>query len=344
MMAKIRQETALSDRRVNGWFRYRDLFQVIPMPAGAPVLQSAIGHHPFLLEFSYTVPDVSETGYNPEIPSHVLLTMIDDEASAKPRNGILLLLSTLSRHLVFQCNSSILNQQWFVKLPINEKDVSSSYDSVWGQGGYQCLHLPTRIVKEFSHFEATPIGFQDSNEYFNSDLPHQYVVGKTHDEFEFPAKINEYLDIYYCASDQKKKAFLSACSLLRQGIQLFSLAPSLAFAACVSSLEALIMHDHLDEKEERCECCNQPKYHVRQRFLDFIRTYGSDSLEGRKQADWIYSRRSSILHKGQLFLGEIEPRTMDVAVDWTNDDQFQRNVIRFFRICIVNWLVQRMGN
>ena len=267
--------------------------------------------------------------------------MIDDEAASKPRNEALLLLSTLSRHLVFQYNNSIINQQWFVRLSMNMSDAPTSYDSVWGQAGYRSLHMPPRIIEGFSEVEAPAIGFLEPNEYFNSELPLQYVVGKTHDQFELPATVKLYLDVYYSVSDKTKKAFLSACSLLRQGIQLFALAPSLAFAACVSSLEALIAYDHLEEKDDRCECCNQLKYHVRQRFLDFIHTYGSDSAESRKQADRIYSRRSLILHEGQLFLGEIEPRTMDAALDWIDDDQSRRDVIRFFRMCIVNWLFRQ---
>jgi hypothetical protein len=340
MMTRIRQETVLSDRRVTGGFMYRDLFRMIPMPTGAPVLEYPIGHHPFLLEFSYTVPDVSETSYNPDIPLQELLPTIDDEASIRPRNEILLLLSTLSRHLVFQYSRSF-DPQWFIRVPMNAKDFSTSYDSVWGRGGYQYLHLPTRIMEGFSNVEVDAIGLLEPNEYFNGELPHQYVVGQTHNEFELPSKISEYLDKYYSVSGKTKKSFLSACSLLRQGIQLFSLAPSLAFASCVSSLEALIAHDHLGQKTDHCRCCNQPKYHVLERFRDFIRTYGSDSQEDRKQATRIYKRRSSILHKGQLFLGEIEPRTIDRAVDWVSDDLSRRHVIRFFRICIINWLVRQ---
>ena len=340
MRVRIRQEAALSDRRVTSCFKYRELFQILPLPEDAPSLEFTFGHHPFLMEFSYMVPDVSETRYNPEIAPQMLLPMIDREASSKPKNEVLLLLSTFSRHLVFQYNMTIINQQWFVKLPMNAKDVSASYDSVWGQPGYQSKQLLARVTDAFSTQTAPAMHLIEPNEYFNSELPLQYVAGRTLDEFSLPEAIFEYLDKYYSMTDQAKKAFLSACSLLRQGIQLFILAPSLAFAAYVSSLEALIAHDHQGKSADRCECCNQLKYHVRQRFLDFIRAFGDDSPEGRKQADKVYARRSAILHEGQLFLGEIEPRTMDSAVDWANDDQSRRNVIRFFRICLINWLVR----
>ena len=341
MMTKIRQEAALSDRRVLGYYKYKDIFQIMPIPEDAPSLGFLIGHHPFLMEYSYEVPDVSETQYNPEIPSVALLPMIDREASTSPKNEVLLLLSTFSRHIVFQYGNSITNQQWFVKLPMNEKDIPTSYDSVWGQGAYQSQKVPSRIIEGFSNPSAEPIGVLEINEYYKSELPLQYVVGLTHDSFELPVAIDEYFNIYYSMANHTKLSFLSACMLLRQGIELFSLAPSLAFAACVSALEALIAHDHRTESTERCECCNQPKHHVRQRFLHFIKEFGNDSPESRRQADRVYSKRSSILHEGQLFLGVIEPKTIDLVDDWINDNRSRREVIRFFRICLINWLVRQ---
>ena len=165
MKTMIRQEIALSDRRVVGYFKYRELFQVIPIPSNAPSLEFPIGHHPFLIEFRYDVPDISETNYNPEIPSHALLPMIDLEASTRPRNEVFLLLSTLSRNWVFQYNSSHTNQQWFVKLPMNSRDVTMSPDSIWGQAGYQCLQLPAQVMDNYSNIEATAIRLLEKNEY-----------------------------------------------------------------------------------------------------------------------------------------------------------------------------------
>ena len=340
MTSKIRQETALADRKVLGAFRYRDRFQMMPIPKEAPSIDFLIGHHPFLVEFAYDVPDVVETSYNPEIPSHALLPMIDSEASTRPRNEVLLLLSTLSRHHVFQYNSGIQSQQWFIKIPMNATDVPSKYDSVWGQGGYQSPLVPARILDSFSTVEADLIKAVERNEYFNNELPLQYVAGKTHDEFELPDIMQNYLDIYYTMPAELKGSFLSACTLLRQGVQLFSLAPSLAFAACVSAIESLIAADHQGESVDHCKNCGQPSHHVRQRFLDFIRRYGNDTPEGKRQADAVYARRSSILHQGQLFLGEIDPRTLERTDNWIADSQSRREVIRFFRICIINWLSQ----
>jgi len=78
MKRSIRKEIAFTESRVTGTFRYGDLFQLRPMLPEAPTLQWAMGHYPALLEFAYDLPDVSETNYNPTIPDHALLPMIDE--------------------------------------------------------------------------------------------------------------------------------------------------------------------------------------------------------------------------------------------------------------------------
>ena len=67
---------------------------------------------------------------------------------------------------------------------------------------------------------------------------------------------------------------------------------------------------------------------------------GCDSRE-KKVADEAYGRRSSILHQGKLAIAEAAPKTIEGAIDWINDDQSRRKVIRFSRACIINWLVSK---
>jgi hypothetical protein len=339
MIVRTRQEIIFAETRIIGTYRYGSLFQLRPIFPEAPTLQWGMGHHPALLEFSYNLPDISETNYNPEIPEQGLLPMIDNESSAKVRKWILLVLSTFAKSRLFQYRSGLLEQQWFMKLPMNEKDIAPSAGPCWGQAAYNHKGISAWIVDGFSSMDEPSIRLVGSNEYYQSETPRQYVVGKTSDVFELPERITEFMDQYMPLSDASKNAFLSSCFLFDQGIQLFFAAPSLAFAACVSSLETLVVVDHKDESLERCECCDQPIYQVRQKFLAFIKKYGSDSPEARKMADRVYQRRSGILHEGQLFAGEVDQKTTEGSIEWINDDRSRRDVIRFFRTCIINWLI-----
>ena len=331
----------MSDRRVTGSYRYGDLFQIRPVYPDAPVLEWPMGHHPCLLEYRYNVPDVSETKFNPNLPEHVIVPLLDDDYSSKVKKQILLILSTFSKSRVFQYVRGISQQQWFMKLPRDSKDLEVSATPMWGQGGYQYQGISARVVDDFSRPDVVSIRLVESNQYYRTETPQQYVIGQTSDEFEFPDRIKGFLDGYMALPDMLKGSFLSSSFLLDRGIQLFYQAPSLAFAACVSSLETLIAVDHKGETEDRCKSCGQVKYNVRQKFLEFIRKYGSESLETRKVADKVYKRRSKILHEGQLFVGEAEPRTIEGTIDWINDDQSRRDVIRFFRTCIINWLISK---
>lgn len=339
MSIRIRQEIIFAETRITGTYRYGSLFQLRPIFPEALTLQWSMGHHPALLEFSYNLPDVSETNCNPQIPEQVLLPMIDNEASVKVRKGILLVLSIFAKNRLFQYKSGPLEQQWFMKLPMNEKDIAPSTGPCWGQAAYNHNGISAWIVDTFSATNEPPIHLVESNEYYQSETPRQYVVGKTSDVFELPDRITEFMDQYMALSEASKSSFLSSCFLFDQGIQLFYTAPSLAFAACVSSLETLVAFDHKDEPPERCECCDQPKYQVRQKFLAFIKKYGSDSPEARKMADRVYQRRSGILHEGQLFVGEVDQKTTEGSIEWINDDRSRRDTIRFFRTCIINWLI-----
>jgi hypothetical protein len=68
MKQRVRQELAFSSARVGGGYTIANLFRLRPIHADALTLDAAIGHHPFLLEYRYEVPDAADTPYNPELP------------------------------------------------------------------------------------------------------------------------------------------------------------------------------------------------------------------------------------------------------------------------------------
>jgi len=50
---RIGEGVGFSTRKVKGYFRYKDLFEIIPMPDSAPQPEVLIADHPFLVQFSY---------------------------------------------------------------------------------------------------------------------------------------------------------------------------------------------------------------------------------------------------------------------------------------------------
>ena len=292
-----------------------NLFRLAPIHPDALTLDAAIGHHPFLLEYRYTVPDAPDTPYNPELPSQVLEPMLDEEAAAPVRKWILLTLAVFCTGRVFQYSRGPAQLEWFVAAPRATSNPERRFRPQWGQAGYHHNGMRAWILDDFSKADLRPIPEVPTSEYYKLDHPQQYIVGMTPDQFQLPDRIDEFFERFNGLQAEDRFSFLSACFLFEKSVDLFWQAPSLAFAASVSSLETLIAADYRGETVATCTKCGQPRYGVRQKFLEFIKVNGSDSPEGRKLADRIYKRRSKVLHEGKLIPGESEPRTIDGSIE-----------------------------
>ncbi len=207
----------------------------------------------------------------------------------------------------------------------------TSKEVQWGQQGYFYKGFQSNI-DDFTSPKVASIKQIDPNEYFNR-------YGRSTDqEYDLPNNIGNLFDVYYSLEEEAKKSFLCSSSLFDQGVEMWSEHPSLSFAAMVSSLETLVHFDNRKEKIERCKECGQGIYGVVKTFRDFFNKYGSPSPEFRKYALKVYKYRSKILHRGELFLGEVYPRRFG-SFDGFEDDELRRSIIRTCRICLINWLL-----
>jgi hypothetical protein len=340
MMERIRQEYALSEAKVSGFFRYRDIFQLLPAPKEAPSLDSIIGHHPCLLEFSYAVRDVAETRLNPSVP-HIEST-IDYDDSQKRRREVLLLLSTFCTSRVFQYSrSAIGSQSWFAPLGPGTDGLGKLY---WGAQTY--IQGLDRVVQGFSSASVPGIPLLEKNRYFGLDLPGVFVVGQSPEVLTMPDNVSALFDCFYSLGEEAGRVFLSSCFLLQKGLELDQSAPSLAFAACVSAIETLSSFDHREDEIVRCHNpeCRQEIYHATRRFRELIERVNKNSpQEVGKFANEVYKRRSKILHRGQLTFGEIDPWTIENSIEALSESRVRKEAARFFRISLINWLVLEAG-
>jgi hypothetical protein len=340
MLERIRQEFAMSEVRVNGYFRYRDTFQLLPAPKEVPSLASIMGHHPCLVEFKYTVREVAETRLNPDAPQ--VENTIDYDDSQKRRREVLLLLSTFCTSSVFQYSRHATgNQSWFAPLGPGTDGLGKLY---WGVRTY--IQGLDRILPDFSKPSAPAINLVEKNKYFGLDLPGVFFVGRSPEAFEMSDNVNALFDCYYSLSDEAQKAFLSSSFLFQKGNDLDQEAPSLAFAARVSAIETLSTFDHRDEKIPRCPNpdCGQEIYHATRKFRELIERVNKNSPQKFGNfANEVYKRRSKILHRGQLTFGEIEPWSTENALEALGESHFRKEAASFFRICLINWLVLEAG-
>lgn len=323
MTTEHRKVLALSNIPVKGSFRYKDYFQVLPADADAPAPQAVMSHHPFVIEFCFTV---DETHREHPDGSSVPQWVINNDDAYKTLKEILLLLTAFSNDRVFTYSH---NQSWFI--PMGTKGEEPTEKKVqWGQEGYFYDKFNSDIEK-LSETEIESVALIDANEFFNR------YGRRTDQEFDLPQNIIELLDTFFSLGEDERHYFLSACTLFSQGITIWSEHPSLSFAAFVSSIETLIAADYKDEKTERCSECGQERYRVINKFREFFGKYGSPTPEFRKYAVKVYKYRSKILHRGELFLGEVVPRRFG-SMEGFEDDELRRSIIRTCRICFINWL------
>ena len=326
MTTEFRKVLALSNTPVNGSFRHKDYFQILPADADAPKPPAVMNHHPFVVEFCFTVDETPREHLD---GSQVPQWVTNNDDAYKTLKEILLLLTAFSNDRVF---TYAHKQSWFI--PMGTKESKADEKNIqWGQEAYYYSDFNSDIDGLSKH-EAESVALIDPNEFFNR------YGRRTDQEYDLPQNINELLDAFYALDEDNRHCFLTACSLFSQGITIWSEHPSLSFAAFVSSIETLIAAEYKGEKIETCSECGQQRYRVINKFREFFGKYGSPTPEFRKYAVKVYKYRSKILHRGELFLGEVTPRRFG-SIEGIEDDDLRRNIIRTCRICFVNWLLNQ---
>lgn len=323
MTIGFRSFVALTDVPVVGCYRHNDSFQILPPPPHALRPPARLGYYPVILELA--VPLV-EQGQQTELGHEIDAQFVNIQIAQERLKHLLLLLTGITNHRFFVPSSK---QGWFISLGVFGSEVHS-FVPQWGQEAY-FLDEHEYKIDGFSPLPVEQISQSDSSTYFNR-------YGRPTDQvLEFPDQISRLLNSADSLLPDAQRALLSACSLLDQGLALWHAHPSLSFASCVSALEALIAFDHREQATETCSTCGQDRYRVMKKFQEFFARYGSPSPEFRKCATKVYRYRSKILHRGELFLGEvIQPKFG--SFDGYDDRQLHRNLIRTVRICIVNWV------
>jgi len=326
---------AFSPQPVTGYFRINNRLQIFSLPDDAPKperLQS-FADHPFIVEYSFKEPNVDElrnimTNDTQEISDGVLDHFFQSQYYCSKQQEILSILSVFTRYLITKEQDQ---HCWVVE---GDED---KFIGRFAQAGYFWAGF-----RELGEWFSTPnlpqIDTVDANTYYNNPS----IVGE---HFRFSDASVSLFEKYLSLRDgEEREAYLSACVLFSQALEAWPISHSLTYIGVVSSLEALIKFDHrkADRKAEREACgeCGQPKYKVRQKFLEFMHTYGNSDDSYKRFADQIYARRSGIGHQGKLLAGDVAGQVVSPG-DEFGDLHELRLLGQAARICLVNWLMKR---
>jgi len=294
---------------VRGFYRYKDVFQIVPIPKDAPHASMILADHPFVLESKYV-----------SCPDQMIDTNRHIEAAAQ-----------LARILNTFCNTAVSARSVYVRYfwgIFDDKELSSR----WTQEGYVYGGFPPGHREGFSSTEGIPpIRLFPAAEYYD-----ELFFPRDH-SLALPDEIDRYLDKVFSLTGSDANAFEIASIWFAQVKELWPRASSSALVAVVSGIEAL-----LEKNSEICRECGQLKFGINKKFKDFLKTYVPGVVEQFPEAfKAIYETRSQLAH-GKLALMADRRRWNylgDPLQQW--EGRFQRNVYRITATALRNWVLSR---
>lgn len=292
---------------VEGWYRHGDFLQILPPPTGAPRPTCLMADHAFLLQFSF-----------PKSPNWAIRNI----RKATRGREIALLLTGL---LAGAVRSASGGEHHWTLLPEGSGGVPRTE---YLQEGYVC----PGFVGESDAFESVDgipqLPAIEPNAYYS-----RWAIGSD-GQFEIPENLPALLSGFYKLPSELRDRFWRACMWFEVAEKFYVASRSAAFAALISSVEALMPPE---KNGGVCKTCGRPTgKSITQRFADFLEEMAPSSADIEKARKKLYRVRSGLLHAGRLlpsdYLG-ISPGP-GLGEEFENMDHAQRLV----RLVLANWL------
>jgi len=298
-----------------GTWRYRDVFQILPVPAEAPEPEQLIGDHPFLLEVAYEGhPDPFVDGRRASITTREIVRLLA---------GLVLGPEDRTGHFH--------RKEWVLESEVDDGQVHLS--TRFAQLGYVIDdHRPKRESFTAPGISTARLRLVEPREYLGS------ARGiSVESELELPANIELLLDRYFDRGSTDQERFQRWAHWLNHATQVWSLSPSAAHIAVVQAIEALMP---AGAGADRCDACGQPAGPgPTQRFAEFLAEYAPGPAREKARKE-LYALRSSLTHGGKLLSGEIAGPAFHDFTPQAWDQREMLDVTRTLaRIAGVNWLL-----
>jgi hypothetical protein len=320
-------------------FRYRDLFQLIPIldSKKAPISKYA-RHFPAFLEYRVDAKEDDNPIFEKIIrgkglPKELLQLSKEIPVQNRIRKEILHLMSVFTNFLFFEYSS--VRGNWgimapfvdFIKLDPQTIERYNNQTSSWVINGYVYPGLKDDLVIE---------KLTDFGEYYEPvDKPMQYFTENPNLENNSQIKIPPYLDLvldrYYSMDEALKSKIAQCIGLMYDGIELFNTKRSVSLLSIISSVEGMALIDYKMYGQT-------PNLHATSRTLRYLKNYVAGKSEERFKA--YYSKRCDITHEGVQFLGDIDPFG-DITVQ-DEDWRFRLEIMQAARLSLYNWIRRKL--
>lgn len=319
--SKVAQDIIFCHEQVTGFFRYKDKFQILPVPEGSSFPIMGFKEYPFLIQFSY------QSSSDP---------MIDWSRRLKEATIYTRVLNLLTnQHLRLKSSSGECH--WV--MDIDEKAGKASYS--YKQQGYSPEPDPKREVDQYSSVEGL-----EKIEVIPFQKYYLGTQGVTSNSLCLPDNIEKSLDVAFALVESDWDRFFMACSWYSQSSSVWRNSHSSAFISLVTALECLMGEREKCEdcKQESpdgfefCENCKQPRYQVTKNFRVFLEKFVPfiQSMPWEKKV--LYSVRSKLAHGMDLLQQDLKPWTFIMSPKKDQDDGLYRNLHLICGVAIYNWL------
>ncbi|MGP0073545.1 MAG: hypothetical protein ACLPWF_16645 [Bryobacteraceae bacterium] len=310
---RVQRHVLFADHKLTGSWRYRDWFQVLPVPPSAPQLDCVFGDHP--LTHEVRVAASRDSG-------------ITNLRASRAMREVLLLLGGLAESSVHGLAGRAFHGSW-VSLPGEARQTAYLYPA-----------YPAPAPHSSDGFSApgAPAPVIPSHDLFG------IFGGHAGQPLCIPGELAETIDRYLALDAEARERVLRACYWVQRANRSFPESFSQSFLAVITVAETL-----METAKEICPGCGQNQYRLRSSFAAFLDAYVPlDQLTARlaghpqsfrERLKALYDSRSKITHGSDLpgrdgLAGGFVPGA-------NTEDSDLRTLLRIMPLAVGAWVRER---
>ena len=314
--------TMFSGRPVEGSWRYRDEFQIVPAPPEAPRPGHLWGaEHPFLVDFAFQ-----------DSPNQQIQQL---RYARKAADMLLVLNLLLNTQITAPTNRA--RKHWVWPPP------GSTAPAIWAQEGYLIPNL-VYIVNDFPNVDASPLEQVPADKYYSREGHAETLT--------IPAELAELLDVFGTLKADDRERFLRACYWYHMASTVWTYSQSLHLTSLVNSIECLSSVGPDRNKPEgprEMFSAFMRRFAPGRRnadgsgpgptalFKSIMRKFAPGAPSGR-MLDSIYAARSNITHGERLLHFDVGAPPAGLSQNSAIDREVGDSAVILCRGALINWL------
>jgi len=309
--------------RITGYFKYKEIFQILPIPEDAPRISQLVGNHPFLLQYKYK-----------SSPDHVI-----GNARRKYQETLIAKRLNLLTRGAIRYSPMWIEHEWVI-----DGTVESGLTSRYAQQGYIWNGYKGILEKFTDSNGLKPIALVNHDDYND----YRGFNTRKDDALLLPDNLSDAFDKIDHLSVADIAKFDRSCGWFYQSALTWLDSQSLSYIGLVTAIESLFENyekckdcgSPLQEALEKCETCGEPKYKIMKTLKKFLDKYVPFIEEMPKEKKMMYKTRSELAHGLGMFSRDAEPGVFLKPVE-QEQHQLHRNIHYIVFTGISNWLWSR---